>query len=72
VAHQKLFLDLVEPARLEFGSSWYGDPWVSTMAKLLYHPVAAAHAAEGRLDEKLMKQAAKACAHLGAIAKLLE
>jgi hypothetical protein len=71
VVHQKMFLGLVDPGRLEFSSSWYGDPWIGTFAKLLYHPVADAQAKGGKLDEKLMKQAAKACAHLEVVAKLL-
>jgi hypothetical protein len=72
VVHQKMFLAQVDPERLDFSGSWYGDPWTSTLAKLLYAPVSRVHARGGRLDEVLVKQASKACAHLVAVAALLQ
>ena len=48
VAHQKMFLARVEPARFDRERGWYGDPWVSLMAKALYEPLVQAHA-DGRV-----------------------
>lgn len=69
VAEQKVFVRDVAPDEVDFSRSWYGDPWVSTFAKLLYAPVARA-LDEGRaLDETAMRRAARTCAELARTAK---
>ena len=52
VAHQKMFLADADPARFDRERLWYGDPWVSVMAKLIYEPVVHAHAQHRVLDER--------------------
>lgn len=68
VVHQKLYLAAIAPDRLEFSSSWYGDPWVGTFAKLLYPQVKEAHDKGRHLDETLMRRAARVCTQLKALA----
>jgi hypothetical protein len=68
VVHQKLFLSAVDPERFEFASSWYGDPWVGTYAKLIYPQVKQAIESGRKLDDALMKSTSKTCAQLKALA----
>lgn len=60
VVQQKRFLRAKDPPHFDWARPWYGDPWVSTFAKLLYpvfddHPV---------VDETFVRAAAKICAEL--------
>lgn len=71
VIHQKMFLAETAPERFDRSRSWYGDPWVSAMAKLSFDATVKAHA-EGRgLDEPLVKVAAKACGELAGAGRAL-
>jgi hypothetical protein len=66
VVHQKAFLREHAPARFELASRWYGDPWVSDLAKALFEPVARV-TREGRtLDEAFAREAAAICAKVAA------
>lgn len=69
VAHQKMFLARVEPTRFDRERGWYGDPWVSLMAKALYEPLVQAHADGRVLDERLALAAGRACRELASIPK---
>jgi hypothetical protein len=70
VVHQKMFLGLVEPERLDFTEGWYGgDPWIGTFAKLIYEPVRRYHETpNAHLDEELMTKLGKSCAQLKTLA----
>jgi hypothetical protein len=69
VVQQKLFLAEAAPARFDFEGSWYGDPWVGVLAKLLYDPVRRAELAGRKIDAPLMHAAAKACTQLRAVSE---
>lgn len=69
VAHQKMFLARVEPKRFDRERGWYGDPWVSVMAKAIYEPVVQAHAEGRALDERLALAAGRACREVASIPK---
>ncbi|MBL8613672.1 MAG: hypothetical protein JNL38_40405 [Myxococcales bacterium] len=71
VIHQKMFLAETAPARFDRSRSWYGDPWVSAMAKLSFDAAARAHADGRVLDEALVKAAAKACHELAGAGRAL-
>jgi hypothetical protein len=71
VAHQKMFLRMVDPSRFNFASSWYGDPWIGVFAKLSYGPVSQAHEKGGKLDGELMAVLGKTCSQIKAAAALL-
>lgn len=71
VAHQKMFLADFEPAAFDRAQAWYGDPWVSAMAKLTYDPLLQAHR-EGRvLDDRLAADVGRSCRELTAVGKEL-
>lgn len=63
VVMQKRYLRATDPARLDWTRTWYGDPWISNYAKLLF-PVFDAHPV---VDATFMKSAAKVCAQLQAL-----
>jgi hypothetical protein len=66
---QKVFLAEAAPERFDFEGSWYGDPWVGVLAKLLYDPVRRASLSRRNIDVPLMHVAAKACAQLRAVSE---
>lgn len=67
VAQQKLFLRETDPARLDFSVPWYGDPWVSTYAKLLVNLLGQHFSSGATVDEALMRRSARLCTQLTAV-----
>ncbi|MBS2015421.1 MAG: hypothetical protein JST00_21210 [Deltaproteobacteria bacterium] len=62
VAHQKVFLRIVDPSRFDRQGKWYSsDPWIAPFAKELFDVVQASHELSGSLDETFVDQAAAAC-----------
>lgn len=65
VAHQKMFLALVDPQRFDVTAPWYhGDKWVDPFAKAIYPHVVQVHGSGRMIDDALMTTMASSCAEL--------
>jgi hypothetical protein len=69
VAHQKMFLAQNDPARFDRERPWYGDPWASVSAKMIYDAVVTAHAEHRVLDERIALAAGRSCRELSALTR---
>lgn len=67
VVHQKMFLAQNAPQRFDRERPWYGDPYASVSAKMIYDSVAQAHAEHRVLDERIAFAAGRSCRELAAI-----
>lgn len=69
VAHQKMFLAENDPTHFDRERPWYGDPWASISAKMIYDAVVDAHAHGRVLDERIALAAGRSCRELSAVAR---
>jgi hypothetical protein len=72
VAQQKMFLARTAPSRFERDASWYGDPWVSALAKLVYDEIVDAYARGATLDEALLTKIGRSGRELTALVRALD
>ncbi len=63
-AQQKLYLQKIDPSKIDFSIPWYGNARVSAYAKVLFQQIGPHLERGGTIDSTLVRRSARLCAEL--------